>query len=275
MRSRRRVNWASRSEGLARGPRSRSSMAEVEIAQAISRVPSCIENWTMPRSCSWPMKRLVVSVMGNSFKRWLSVRLPPRPRRAPSPACGGGLGWGCLHNREPRCGESPHPARGTMLRIARTRRPLPRAGEVKRPRPALVLAAEPHEIVEQRGHQRAVAGVLSWQAGGIEVEQVARLHRGLRPRPRGHRHHAVFAIGLARAQLTDMGLDLGQRAAQIGRLLGGHAAMLVEIDRNVRHKAALASDACASARSTEPIDSISVAPRTPSDGTVIMVAMRR
>ncbi|GMO38206.1 hypothetical protein TM233_55000 [Bradyrhizobium sp. TM233] len=39
-------------------------MAEVEIAQANSFAPSCIENWTMPRSWSWPMKRLVVSVMG-------------------------------------------------------------------------------------------------------------------------------------------------------------------------------------------------------------------
>ncbi|WP_247443818.1 MULTISPECIES: hypothetical protein [unclassified Bradyrhizobium] len=42
-------------------------MAEVEIAQAISFAPSCIENWTMPRSWSWAMKRLLVSVMGYSF----------------------------------------------------------------------------------------------------------------------------------------------------------------------------------------------------------------
>ena len=70
---------------------------------------------------------------------------------------------------------------------------------------------------------------------------MARLHRGLGPRGGGRRHHAVFEIGLALAQLLDMGLDVGERAAQIGRLLRGHAAMAVEIDRDVGHGAMLAS----------------------------------
>ncbi|QQO37935.1 hypothetical protein JJC00_36360 [Bradyrhizobium diazoefficiens] len=41
-------------------------MAEVEIAQGISFAPSCIESWTMPRFCSWPMKRPLVRVVGYS-----------------------------------------------------------------------------------------------------------------------------------------------------------------------------------------------------------------
>jgi hypothetical protein len=106
---------------------------------------------------------------------------------------------------------------------------------VPRRRDRLPFPGEPGEIVEQRCHQRAVPRVLSRQARGIEVEQMPRLHCGLRPRSGGHRHHAVFEFGLPLAQFPYMGFDVGQRAAQIGRLLRGHAAMLVEIDRAVSH----------------------------------------
>jgi hypothetical protein len=42
---------------------------------------------------------------------WGAMRLLPRRRCAPSPACGGGLGWGCFRNGDSQCGKSPHPAR--------------------------------------------------------------------------------------------------------------------------------------------------------------------
>jgi len=41
-------------------------MAEVEIAQVISLAPSCIENRTIIRSYSWPIKRPLVNVMAYS-----------------------------------------------------------------------------------------------------------------------------------------------------------------------------------------------------------------
>lgn len=118
---------------------------------------------------------------------------------------------------------------------------------------ASVFARQPDEIVEQRRDQRAVSRILGGQAGGIEVEQMARLHCGLRPGRRGHGHHAVFEIGLALAQIPDLGLDLAQGAAQVGGFLRGHAAVLVEIDRLLSHWPMLASAA----------------------GTVIIVAIRR
>src|SRR5579871_807697 len=137
------------------------------------------------------------------------------------------------------------------------------------------LSGEPDEIVEQRHHQRAVPGVLSRQARGIKIEQMPRLDSRLRPRSGRYSHHVMLELGLPLAQFPEMGLDLGQCAAQVGRLLRRHAAMLVEINGLVSHGAALASAACALARSTEPIESISMEPRTSSAGTTIIVARRR
>lgn len=142
----------------------------------------------------------------------------------------------------------------------------------REPQLASALAAEPGEIVEQGGHQRAVARVFGWQAGGVEVEQIARFRGRVRPRRGGHGEQLVLEIGLPFAQLPDMALDFGQRAAQIGCLLRGHAAVLVEIDGMVSHWR-LASDAIASAKSSARIECISTEPSTP--GTMIDVPTRR
>ncbi|TGN83550.1 hypothetical protein EOW77_0024995 [Bradyrhizobium yuanmingense] len=48
----------------------------------------------------------------------------------PLPLAGEGWGEGVSARGQSPRGESPLPARGTMLRIARMRRPLPQAGEV-------------------------------------------------------------------------------------------------------------------------------------------------
>ena len=59
-------------------------------------------------------------------------------------------------------------------------------------------------------------------------------------------------------------------------LLRCHAAMLVEFDRRVRQRGTLASMRCASDRSTELIEIISIAERRGgAPGTMIMVAIRR
>ncbi|TFV38767.1 hypothetical protein E4K66_15450 [Bradyrhizobium frederickii] len=51
----------------------------------------------------------------------------------PLPLAGEGWGEGVSSMGQSPRGESPLPARGSMLRIARTRRPLPQAGEVNAP----------------------------------------------------------------------------------------------------------------------------------------------
>jgi hypothetical protein len=52
---------------------------------------------------------------------------------------------------------------------------------------------------------------------------------------RRNRHHTTFESGLADPELAQIDFDLCQRAAQVGRLLRGQAAVLVEIERPVSH----------------------------------------
>src|SRR3954453_23427627 len=54
-------------------------------------------------------------------------------------------------------------------------------------------------------------------------------------------------------------LYLGQHPADVSGLLRCHAAMLVEFDRRVRQRGTLASMRCASERSTELIEIITIA----------------
>jgi hypothetical protein len=87
---------------------------------------------------------------------------------------------------------------------------------------------------------------------------------------------AGFDGRLPIAQVARIGLDISENAPDIGRLLRGHAAVLVEIERLVRHVGALASMRCASESSTAPMDIISIVkPRGGAAGTIIMVATRR
>src|SRR5882757_6438588 len=58
--------------------------------------------------------RLGAKLLGNQ-----GYLVPPRRRRAPSPACEGGLGWGCFRALDCSCGESfPHPDRISRCDIA-------------------------------------------------------------------------------------------------------------------------------------------------------------
>ena len=60
-------------------------------------------------------KALATRIRMGMRERWRDayarINLSPRRWCAPSPACGGGPGWGCLRNGHSLCGESPHPPR--------------------------------------------------------------------------------------------------------------------------------------------------------------------
>ena len=85
-----------------------------------------------------------------------------------------------------------------------------------------------------------------------------------------------FDNALLVTQQFCVGLDVGKHTTDIGGLLRRHAAMSVEIDRNVSHEGALASMRCASERSIELIEIISIEEcRGAAPGTMIKVATRR
>jgi len=79
-------------------------------------------------------------------------------------------------------------------------------------------------------------GILGLRRRGEKLYEILRLGRGLGPGFRRGCQKKPLQLFLASSQGRLIGLKLVQAlAAHFGRLLGGHAAALVEVDRVVGH----------------------------------------
>src|SRR5271166_6293620 len=81
--------------------------------------------------------------------------------------------------------------------------------------------------------------VVRRQARGIQIQDVACLGGGLRPRSGGNREKLAFQMGLPIAQIPCVVLNLRQSPPDVGGFLSGHATVLVEIERFLSHSACL------------------------------------
>src|SRR5229473_3315186 len=101
------------------------------------------------------------------------------------------------------------------------------------------LVREPDKIRKYRGNHIAMMGVVRRKAGRVQVQHVARLGRGFRPRGGGNREKLVFQKGLPVAQIPCVVFNLRQGPPDVGRSLRGHATMPVEIEWLLSHSARL------------------------------------
>src|ERR1700756_923074 len=102
-----------------------------------------------------------------------------------------------------------------------------------------IFPGEARKVLQYRRNEISVAAVLRRQTGGIQIQDIARLGDGLRPGRGGNRQQLVFNNGLPIAQIPCVLFNLSQRATKVGCLLSSHAAVLVEIERFVSHRACL------------------------------------
>jgi hypothetical protein len=70
---------------------------------------------------------------------------------------------------------------------------------------------------------------------GKKIEKIARLLGSFAPIRSRRCKQVGFQLILPKAQGFLVGLDVCQQAAQIGSLLSGHAAMLIQVDCFFRH----------------------------------------
>src|SRR3954454_18119227 len=94
-------------------------------------------------------------------------------------------------------------------------------------------AGQPGEVREDVRDDLPPARILSFRGLGEDGDQVARLLGRLLPGRRGCGEEVPLQLRLALLQGRPLGLDLGAEPADLGRLLGGHAAVLVEHDRRI------------------------------------------
>src|SRR3546814_533214 len=100
-----------------------------------------------------------------------------------------------------------------------------------------VLFAEARQVRHRMGDKLFAARILALRRIGEELYEVLRLGRGLRPALRRGCEEQLLEFLLAEPQGSLIGLELMEAlAADLGRLLGRHAPVLVEIDRIVRHR---------------------------------------
>ena len=100
----------------------------------------------------------------------------------------------------------------------------------------LRAVAQSIEIVESVRDELLAARILSLRCGSEELYEILRLGRGLRPGFCRSGQEKFLELFLATSQGRLIGLKLMQAlTANICRFLSGHAAVLVEIDRLVRH----------------------------------------
>src|SRR3954471_19303087 len=94
-------------------------------------------------------------------------------------------------------------------------------------------AGQPGEVGEDVRDDLPPARILPLGGLGEDGDQVARLLGRLLPGRRGRGEEVPLQLRLALLQGRPLGLDLGAEPADLGRLLGGHAAVLVEHDRRI------------------------------------------
>src|ERR1700731_3750199 len=101
------------------------------------------------------------------------------------------------------------------------------------------LAREPGKIRKYRRNHITMMSVVRRQASCVQIQDVARLGGGLRPRRGGNREKLLFQKGLPVAQILCVVLNLRQSPPDVSRSLSGHATVLVEIERLLSHWARL------------------------------------
>jgi len=98
------------------------------------------------------------------------------------------------------------------------------------------IAQKTIEVGENTFDEPASTRVIGRRGLGEEGEQVSRLLDGFGPPGRGKRQEHLLQRVLARLERRLIGLDADAQPAQFGRFLGRHAAVLVEVDRSIRHR---------------------------------------
>lgn len=100
-----------------------------------------------------------------------------------------------------------------------------------------VAIAQSGEIVEGMRDELLAARILSLQRGGEQLYEILRLGRRLRPVLRRRGQEKLLELFLAALQGGPLGLKLVEAlTADFCRFLSGHSAVLVELDRVVRHR---------------------------------------
>src|SRR5689334_128309 len=94
-------------------------------------------------------------------------------------------------------------------------------------------AGQPGEVGEDVRDDLPPARILPLRGLGEDGDQVARLLRRLFPGRRGCCEEVPLQLRLALLEGRPLGLDLRAEPAELGRLLGRHAAVLVEHDRGI------------------------------------------
>jgi hypothetical protein len=100
----------------------------------------------------------------------------------------------------------------------------------------LRAVAQSGEIVERMHDELLAALMLSLRCGGEKLYKILCLDRGLRPglRRSGQEKNLEFFLTMSQGRL--IGLNLLEVPTNFGRFLSGHAAVLVEVNRVVRHR---------------------------------------
>ncbi len=91
------------------------------------------------------------------------------------------------------------------------------------------------ELVEDTRNELLTARIPSFQRGGEELNEIPRLRCRFRPRCRRSGEEKILELLLAMMQSRLIDLNLMEAPTNFCGFLGGHAAMLVEVDRIVRH----------------------------------------
>ena len=96
---------------------------------------------------------------------------------------------------------------------------------------------ESGKIRKYRRHEVVVTRVGWCETGRIEIEYIKRLGHRFGPRSGGRRENLNFDYALHVTQPLRVGVDMGKPTTDIGCLPRGLAAMLVELDRRLTHRA--------------------------------------
>src|ERR1043166_9966731 len=97
------------------------------------------------------------------------------------------------------------------------------------------VGGQAREFIEYVVDQLLSARILGFRSGGKNHEQITGLFAGLVPIQCRRREQIFLQFLLPRAQCPLVGLNLGDLAANLSGLLGGHATMSVKLDRSIRH----------------------------------------
>src|SRR5690242_5585462 len=94
----------------------------------------------------------------------------------------------------------------------------------------LATACKPGEIGEHGSDQLLSTRVLRGSRGGKQIQQVASFVGSFLPIRRRRRQQLRFQFLLPETEYFLVSLNVSEKSAELGGLLGGHAAMLIQID---------------------------------------------